>query len=89
MQKFLVVIALILSLSHENLAWKNWNHKSYLETRRHSCLEENKIFLGLRDYVMDSINYPNGWLNFIKEIVSICENSMDPVRCLGIEAAFR
>ena len=88
MPKFLVVIALILSLSHENLAWKNWNHKSYLETRRDSCLEENKIINGLDDYVKDSINYPNGG-NWIVEIASICENSMDPVRCLGIEAAFR
>ena len=97
MQKFLV-IALILSLSNENLAWKNLNPKSYLENRPSyvdSCLKENKIVIGLTKYYWDIFDIPRRpdqvakfLMKLTMELVSICENSKDPIRCLGIETAF-
>ena len=87
MQKFLVVIALILLLSNENLAWKNWNPKSYLKTRNTNehCLLENEIAMGLLNYIDDTYKHP---MNLTMEFVSSCENSEHPIECFGIWTAF-
>ena len=86
MQKFLVIV-LILSLSNENLAWKNWNPKSYLKTRNTNehCLLENEIALGLLNYIDDTYKHP---MNLTMEFVSSCENSQHPIECFGIWTAF-
>lgn len=95
MKKFPVVIALVIvSFSHENLAWKSLNSINFMETRttsQHSdsCLSESQIANGLHAYFMDALNLPKHQEpRIIVNFFSICENSVDPVRCYGIEALF-
>ena len=77
MDKILVIV-LILSLSSETLAWKNWNLKNSLETTEH-CLEENEIAVGFLNYFRNQ-----NPVNLTMDFFEICLNSPDPIRCVGI-----
>ena len=102
MKKFPVVIALVIvSFCNENLAWKSLNSINFMETKttsQHSdsCLPESQIANGLYAYFMNALNLPkpqeprpnNNVMKIIVNFFSICENSVDPVRCYGIEALF-
>ena len=87
MQKFLVIV-LILSLSNETFAWKNWNPKSFLKTRNtnENCLGENEISIGLSNYIMDTYKTPK---NFTMDFLSNCERYHDDaITCYEIWTAF-
>ena len=77
MDKILVIV-LILSLSSETLAWKNWNLKNSLKITEH-CLEENEIAVGFLNYFRNK-----NPVNLTMEFFEICLGAPDPIRCVGI-----
>ena len=77
MDKVLVIV-LILSLSNETLAWKNWNMKNYLKTTEH-CLQENEIAVGFLNYFRNM-----GPVNLTMEFFKICNGAPNPDRCAVI-----
>ena len=82
MDKFLVIV-LILSLSNETLAWKNWNPTNYLKTNE-PCLEGKTVVRSFLKFLNDTYEDP---IDFTLDFLSTCGNTQDRLRCFGIWTA--
>ena len=82
MDKFLVIV-LILSLSNETLAWKNWNPINYLKTHE-PCGEGKDLARSFLKFLNDTYEDP---IDFTLDFLSTCGNTQDRLRCFGIWTA--